>query len=396
MANPQVIIDLINGFRRSKIMFAAARLGIFDILANTPKPQQGLSAVEIANQVPFPDRERVQKCSVDGLERLLRACVSIELLEVTSHAYDTTSTGHAGDPQLFILTPLARTYLTTTSPKTLTGYIAHSNDVLYKLWSNLESSVVTGHACWDESFGDLDNHTTTTATTPPVPSRDRIFDNIYHGPDGVRRFMRAMDSVARVSAPHVLAQLDSSWIRTLVDLGGSTGALAEAFVQANPQIGAIVVDMPQVTRLAEQMMHEEPESVVPADVKKRIHFQTANFFTEPDAVPSGNAYLLSRILHDWDDATCAELLRLLYGKLPGAEARGKGDRAGIIVCDMLLMPNHTGPWNAVAQDVNMLVQTNGRERSLEEIRGLLEGAGFVQVQGWRTEGMLDVVIGFKV
>ncbi|RUS22602.1 O-methyltransferase-domain-containing protein [Endogone sp. FLAS-F59071] len=305
MACPQPIIDLVNGFRRSKIMFSAVHLGIFDIIAAAPKPQQGLSAAEIACQIVSRDGKRVPNCSIDGLERLLCGCVSIQLLIVANRAHGSNS-AHTSGPKRFVATPLAQTYLTTDSPMSFTGYIAHSNTILYPLWSNLESSVVTGHSCWDKSFGDF-AEPIAAATSPAIvvkSTRDRIFDHIYNGLDGVRRFMSAMDSVAKVSVPRILTHLDLTWIHTLVDLGGSTGALSIAFIRANPQINAIVVDLPQVVVLAEQMLCEEKEESVPAAVKERIRFHATDFFADPDAIPSGNAYLLSRILHDWDDATC--------------------------------------------------------------------------------------------
>lgn len=392
MVYPQPIIDLMNGFRRSKIMFAAVHLGVFDIIAAAPKPQQGLSTADIACQIVRDGK----LCSIDGLERLLCGCVSIQLLIVVNYTHGFEDV-HTLGPKRFVPTLLAQTYLITDSPMSFTGYIAHSNAVLYPLWSNLESSVMTGYSCWDKSFGDFAEPIAAAASPAIVvkPTRDRIFDHIYNGHDGVRRFMSAMDSVAKVSVPRILAHLDLTWIHTLVDLGGSTGALPIAFIRANPQINAIVVDLPQVVVLAEQMLREEKEESVPAAVKERIRFHATDFFADPDAVPSGNAYLLSRILHDWDDATCARLLQNLYDKLPSSKTRPKGGRAGIIICDMLLSPDRTGPWDAVAQDVNMLVQTNGRERTFEQIKELLERAGFVGVEGWKTGGMLDVIVGFK-
>ena len=71
-ADPGVVLDLLESFRRSKTMFAAVSLGIFDALEAGPK---SLSA--LAEEL---------KLNPDALERLLDACVGLQLLEAIRRA----------------------------------------------------------------------------------------------------------------------------------------------------------------------------------------------------------------------------------------------------------------------------------------------------------------------
>src|SRR4051794_22354104 len=113
LPDPSVVLDLLEAFRRSKCMFAGVSLGVFDALSGGPK-----SLSDLAGQLG---------ANADALERLLDACVNLQLL----------SKGPTGYANL----PAATAYLTRTSPHRLTGYINYSNDVMWKLWGNLADAV---------------------------------------------------------------------------------------------------------------------------------------------------------------------------------------------------------------------------------------------------------------
>src|SRR5438105_5198241 len=123
--DPSIIIDLIMAFRRSKTMFAALALGVFDALASGPKQAQVLA-------------EELQ-AHPGALGQLLDACVGLGLLVRSGAGYANT--------------PAAAAYLCRASPRRLTGYASYSNDVLWKLWSNLEHAVREGSHRWKQTFG---------------------------------------------------------------------------------------------------------------------------------------------------------------------------------------------------------------------------------------------------
>ena len=100
------VMELIEGFRRSKVMFAAVSLGVFDLLERRPGDVATLAA-----------ELRVE---IEPLERLLDACVGLKLLRRNGASYENES--------------VASTYLCRASKRALTGYILYSNDVLFRLW----------------------------------------------------------------------------------------------------------------------------------------------------------------------------------------------------------------------------------------------------------------------
>ena len=118
--DPGIILDLLQAFRCSKAMFAAVSLGVFDALTSGPKP--------------LPVLAEELKANADALERLLDACVGLQLLERDERGYRNT--------------PAGSTYLCRGSPDRLTGYINYSNDVMWKLWGNLEDAVREGGHRW--------------------------------------------------------------------------------------------------------------------------------------------------------------------------------------------------------------------------------------------------------
>jgi hypothetical protein len=78
-------------------------------------------------------------------------------------------------------------------------------------------------------------------------------------------------------------------------------------------------------------------------------------------------YVLSRVLHDWDDARCLDILRRCADAMP-AESE-------LLVIERLL-PVNGGESLAVAWNLHMLCNVGGRERTLDHYRGLLAEAGF--------------------
>jgi acetylserotonin N-methyltransferase len=123
-----------------------------------------------------------------------------------------------------------------------------------------------------------------------------------------------------------------------------------------------------------------------SSVGSRIEFRKGDFFS-PDQLPEADLYGLGRIVHDWPDEKVSGLLRAIYEHLPAG--------GGILLSEKLLNENKTGPIAAQLQSLNMLVCTEGKERTLGEFRALLESAGFTQVRGFVTGAPLDAVFAEK-
>jgi hypothetical protein len=146
-----------------------------------------------------------------------------------------------------------------------------------------------------------------------------------------------------------LAELD--WHdETVVDVGGGNGALLKALLALRPELRGVVLDLPEVDR---------DESTF----GERLTFVAGDFFEE---VPSGDAYVLSGIVHNWDDERATQILHTIR-----TAAR---PRARFLATETVIPPGND-PNGAKWLDLLMLV-IGGRERTEPEWRTLLDGAGF--------------------
>jgi ubiquinone/menaquinone biosynthesis C-methylase UbiE len=144
----------------------------------------------------------------------------------------------------------------------------------------------------------------------------------------------------------------------LLDVGGGTGIYSIAFLQNNPQLRAIVLDRPEVLRIAKEFA----ESYGVAD---RMEFLEGDMFTAP--LPSAGFILLSNILHDWDVADCQALIARCAASLaPGGR---------LLIHDVLLNDALDGPLAVACYSAQLFSLTEGRAYSAAEYRAWLAEAG---------------------
>ncbi|XP_062457467.1 probable bifunctional dTTP/UTP pyrophosphatase/methyltransferase protein isoform X2 [Rhea pennata] len=330
---PSTIIELIDGFRASKALFVASKLKVFDHL----KDKGSLNAVDVANEVG---------ASLCGTERLLDACAALGLLEKTPQGYSNTDS--------------ANTYLTSDGKYSLHGYIIHSNDHLWPLFTYLESAVKEGTRQNHLAFGK---------------KTEDLFKDYYHSQEVKKRFMAAMHSIAHLTARDVATAFDLSQFKSACDLGGCTGALAHELVQIYPNLKVTVFDLPEVI---ENNSYFQPSGQCTASVT----FVSGDFFK--DNLPEVDLYILSRVLHDWPD----EKIHMLISKISAVCKPG----SALLVAEIVLDEQKTHPPRAVLQSLSM---TEGKQRSGSEYKQLLEKYGFVNVQIKITGNLLDTILCFR-
>jgi acetylserotonin N-methyltransferase len=333
--DPAPVLDLIEAFRRSKVMFAAVSLGVFDFLEKIPSDHSSLAAALGLKAEP--------------LQRLLDACVNLQVLRRNQNLYENE--------------PVASTYLCRSSEESLTGYILYSNDVLFRLWHRLEDAIREGTPRWQQVFG-VDGP---------------IFDQFFRTQEAKETFLHGMHGFGLLSSPKVVHAFDLSPFHHMVDLGGGTGHLAVAACDIYPELRATVLDLPQAAAIGESYIRK---SDLASD---RVKIAAGDFFT--DDLPQADLFALGRILHDWSEEKIISLLAQIYACLPSG--------GGILIAEKLLNEDKAGPTSAQLQSLNMLVCTEGKERSLSEYRELLEAAGFRNVEGKFTGAPLDAIFARK-
>ena len=156
---PDKLQNLIVAFRKSKTLFAACDLGVFDLLHDSESPQ---SAEDMAIKM---------KADPDATTRLINTLVGLELLEKNQQS----------GSWLYSNTKMASQFLTKSSPDSVGGYITHSNKLLYPLFGNLESAVREGSNQWMNTFG---------------LSSEEVWKSMYSTEEDRLRFLGAMHSTS--------------------------------------------------------------------------------------------------------------------------------------------------------------------------------------------------------
>ena len=269
---------------------------------------------------------RATQSDPSALTRVLRHLVSKGLFEERS----------AGT---FALNEAARPLL---DPGVLLGLdLAGIGGRMARAWSTLPTAVPTGEASFHEVFGqsfwaDLESHPDVAAS----------FD-AFMGPEG-----------HGTPKPSVLLDEDWSAIRTVVDVGGGTGALLSAILRAHPHVTGTLIDLPGTLSRA-------PQVLAGAGVADRVTLCAQSFF---DPLPAGaDLYVLKSILSDWPDRDATALLTRC------ADAARPGGR--VVVLSGVAPDGGPPP-----PDLLMLVLVGGKDRTLDEFRTLASAAG-LRVRG---------------
>ena len=151
----------------------------------------------------------------------------------------------------------------------------------------------------------------------------------------------------------VLKTCDFSGMRTIGDIGGSTGHLLNAVLDAHPQANGVLFELPEI--IAEARTRAHP----------RVSYVGGDFFKDP--IPPCDAYMLMMVLHDWSDAEGIAILQNIRRTAP----RG----AKVLIIEGVVDEAERG-YFLVDIDIEMMALTTGRERTAKEWASLLEGAGF--------------------
>jgi hypothetical protein len=114
-----------------------------------------------------------------------------------------------------------------------------------------------------------------------------------------------------------------SGIRTLVDVGGGHSSLLATILEANPKLKGVLFDLPSVGTRAKPDPH-----VTAKGIAERCTLESGDFFEA--AAKGGDAYIMERTLHDWDDERCAKILANCCADM--------SDKGKVLVVDSVIPP----------------------------------------------------------
>jgi predicted O-methyltransferase YrrM len=190
-------------------------------------------------------------------------------------------------------------------------------------------------------------------------------DGIFDAETRPTIFWDGLYPLSALTAKALATAVDFGDTTSLLDVGGGAGAFAIELCRAYPDLRATIFDLPFVCDHTAERLREQKLS-------DRIGLHGGDFLADQTLPAGHDAILLSMIMHDWDEPRNRELL----GKCFRALADG-----GIVVLSELLVDDEkTGPVDAALMSMNMLIGTWGRNYTAAEYHEWLVDAGFVDIQ----------------
>lgn len=308
---PVAMLKMLEGFWASRSVYAAAKLGLPDLLKNGAKTLEELASGTGAH--------------AGSLYRLLRALVSIGVF-------------NEDESRRFSLTPLGATLRTDVPGSLRFVVIEELGENHYTAWEKLLYSIRTGDIAFNHIYGKSK------------------WEYMSEHADEARIFDEAMASFGSVVSAAIVQAYDFSASHTVVDVGGGKGSLLAAILQANQEVRGALFDAPHVVEAARDYLTSE-------GVMPRCEVIGGDFF---QSAPSADTYVLRWIIHDWDDERSIAILKNCRKAMSPA---GK-----VLLVEAVLKPG-TATSFAKFLDLNMLVMTGGRERTEAEYANLLKAAG---------------------
>jgi hypothetical protein len=299
------------------MLFVATKLGVADLLADGAKTSHELA--------------RATHTDTGALHRLLRA--------LTAYGVVTEP-----EPGRFAATPLSEC-LRSDAPMSLRPLVLLYDDENFWLTVRAYGECVrTGETAFEHLFGV-----------------ETSFDYYPDHPELGRKFDDAMTVLSGMTSAAVVKACDCSGAKVIVDVAGGHGRLIAALLKANPKMRGILFDLPRVVEGASPVLEKQ-------GVVERCETVGGDIFES--IPPGGDIYVLSRIIHDWDDEHAKGILLNC--------AAAMTERSRLVIVDIVL-PDTIEPSPSVQSqvllDLNMLARTGGRERTASEFRTLLESAG---------------------
>jgi hypothetical protein len=302
-----------DGYLTTQLLYVAAKLGLAEALSDGPRTGDDVAAEVGANP--------------GAVHRVMRGLAAEGVLdELPDGRFGLTALGDC---------------LRDGVPGSLRGAILARGDLYFRAAAGLLDAVREGGAAFDRAYGAS------------------LFDYLGQHPDRSRAFQGSMIDRSRREAADVVASYDFGSFGRLVDVGGGTGILLAAILEATPGLRGVLFDRPQVVEQARGQLG----ATAAAD---RCDFVAGDFFVSvPDG---GDAYLLSRIVHDWNDEAAARILASCRRAMPAG--------ATLLLVEAVLPERARERPEAIRMDLHMLVLLHGRERTEAEFERLLATAGF--------------------
>ena len=294
----------------NKPMYVAAELGIADILSEGP-----ISIEELA---------QLTKTHKHSLYRLMRALSGLGIFSES-------------DNRDFQLTPMGELLKDDALRPIVQMFNSDWHD---KAWGKLANSIRTGKNAFVNAH--------------KVP----IMKWLESNPEAAEIFNKANMIKSTMSAKLINQIYDFSAYKSVADIGGGYGGLLLEILKSNPNLFGSILDLPYVKNGAEKNIRN-------FDLENNCSFIECDFFKE--ITVDSDIYMLSNILHDWNDERCKIILENCY--------QAMNSKSRILIVEHIVP---TGNEFSISKllDLEMFVIGDGQERTEQEYRDLLEKSDF--------------------
>ena len=328
-ATPMQLLRMADGLIIHQSLYAAAKLGVADLLARGSR-----TIAELAEQL---------KVKESPLYRTLRLLASHGVFEETA-------------PGTFAQTELSR-FLCTGVPGSIRATIIfRGSEFFFAPHGEILHSIKTGQPAREKMYGM------------------NVFEYLRDHPETARIFDDAMTNMSLMIGPAVASAYDFGTWGSVMDVGGGNGILLAEILRAHPTLRGVLADLPHVLERARE------RGYLGGEFAARSAMQPCDFFQD---VPSGcRAYVMKSVIHDWDDERAHKIL---------VNSRRAVPKDGVLLLVELGLAEDNSPSMGKLVDVAMLVLTGGKERTIQEYRDLLASASFRLNQVYPTTAEVNVI-----
>jgi len=317
----RALFDLCAGFVYSQVLAAFVQLKLCDHLADGPRSLETLA--------------RLTDLTPEAATRLLRAAASLGLVRLMAgerYALDDLGASMIGNPSV-------------------AAFIAHHA----LLYDDLRDPVAL-----------LRGQTQTRLSQfwPYAGDRPQTASEAEAPPEGYAGYSALMAQSQALVAQDILEAWPMARHRRLLDVGGGEGVfIAEAAASA-PDLQLQLFDLPPVAARAQ-------DALARRGLTNRVDCIGGSFLRDP--LPRGADIIsLVRIVHDHDDESALALLRAIHAALPSGGT--------LLIAEPMAGTPGAEPIGDAYFGFYLLAMGRGRARRPEELKQLLEAAGFTQTR----------------
>ncbi|MFC9847942.1 methyltransferase [Streptomyces sp. NPDC060223] len=312
----ETLLRLLTGAWTTQALAAFARLEVADAMDE----ERGVGVADLARHVG---------ALAPNLATLLRYLTMLGVVSEHRDGFRLTDTG---------------TLLRADAEGSMRSLALMYGGPFYESFAGLGHTVRTGQVAFEQRFGE--NH----------------FDHFARDPELAELFDQSMAAGSRMfdplpAHPVLTAAAEGA---TVVDIAGGNGELLGRILSAHPRLNGLLLERPHTVETARRLLGAAGHAA-------RCTFRVGDFADVPEG---GDVYVLSRVLHDWDDDRCLEILRHC--------ARAMPETADLLVVERVL-PADGSASLATAWDLHMMCNVGGRERRADHYARLFADAGLALV-----------------